>query len=65
MFNLQAVQVHPFLHPSRLSQEPQVVQERRPQMWFLGALAAQGGQEALEAPDETRQHTSVTQRGKF
>lgn len=54
MFNVQAVQVHPSFHPSHLSQGPQVVQERCPQMGFLGALAVREGQEVLEAPDKTR-----------
>lgn len=65
MFNLQEVQVHHSLHPSHLSQEPQVVQESHPQMGVLEALAVPGGQEVLEAPYKTRRHISVTQRGMF
>ena len=42
MFILQAVQVHPSVHPSHLSQEPQVVQERCPQMGPLGVPAVPG-----------------------
>lgn len=63
-FNLQAVQVRHSLHPSHLSQGFQVVQERCPLVGLLGAPAVPGGHEALEAPDQTRRHISVTQKGK-
>lgn len=63
MFSLQAVQVHHSVHPSHFSQGSQVVQERCPQMGLLEALAVPGGQDVLEAPDETRRHISVTYRG--
>lgn len=53
LFNLQAAQIHPSPHLSHLSHWPQVVQERRPQMGFLGTRVVPVGQEALEAPDET------------
>lgn len=53
---LQAVQVHHALHPSHLFQGCQEVRGACPQ---LGALVVLGGQEALEAPDVTKQFTFV------
>lgn len=49
--NLQAVQVHHFLHLFHLSRGLQEVQERCLQTGFLGALALPVDQEVLEAPD--------------
>lgn len=65
LLNLQGIQVPPSLHPSHLSQEPQLVQVACPQMVLLGAQALPGGHEGLQAPDETRQQISVRRKWKI
>lgn len=52
--NLQAGQVRPSLHPSRLSRELQVAQGQHLQTGLLEALAVLGGHEALAAPEKNQ-----------